>query len=196
MATMRQDRQPRQRLDPEERQQAILASALDLFASQGYSETTVDQIARQSGSSQALVFRYYLSKEQLYLAVVARWLAERRLRQEAALAALDPGVSSRDRVRAVVLTTLDDLAARRTASEPESATSLRELERSTQVDLLAGLLQQRSDHRHAIALWGFLGFLETAGTRWCRRGCPEDERWPLVEACLGALEGALGDWDA
>ena len=45
--------------------QEILATALRLFTEQGYDETSVAQIARESGVSQRTLFRYFGSKEDL-----------------------------------------------------------------------------------------------------------------------------------
>ena len=49
-------------------------------------------------------------------------------------------------------------------------------------------------HRDDFALWGYLGFLDDACLRWVRAGCPDDQRHSLIDATLGCLEGALGDW--
>ena len=50
--------------------------------------------------------------------------------------------------------------------------------------------------RHEYALWGYYGFVDAACLRWVDKGCPPDERWALVDAALGCLGGALGDWAA
>ena len=50
------------------------------------------------------------------------------------------------------------------------------------------------DSRTSFALWGYLGFLDDACLRWVHAGCPDDQRHSLVDAALGCLEGALGDW--
>lgn len=44
---------------------AISAAAVRLFVNQGYDATTVDQIAREAGSSRATVFRHFGSKEDI-----------------------------------------------------------------------------------------------------------------------------------
>src|SRR5665648_1078179 len=61
---------------------------------------------------------------------------------------------------------------------------------------IADLLARTTAARHEFALWGFFGFLDAACLCWVERGCPDDERVALVDAGLGALEGALGDWAA
>lgn len=51
---------------------ALLDAARDLFAERGYDRTTVRDIAGRAGVNQALLFRYFGSKEALFAAVVAR----------------------------------------------------------------------------------------------------------------------------
>jgi AcrR family transcriptional regulator len=51
---------------------ALLDAAAELFAERGYDRTTVRDIAGRAGVNQALLFRYFGSKEALYAAVVAR----------------------------------------------------------------------------------------------------------------------------
>ena len=64
----------------DERRAQILALALDAFAEKAYDEVSVDEVARAAGISRALVFHYFPSKRDLYVAVIehaaARLLAE------------------------------------------------------------------------------------------------------------------------
>jgi hypothetical protein len=68
--------------------------------------------------------------------------------------------------------------------------------RQEYVDRLRGVLVPSAAPRHEYALWGFFGFLDAACLRWVEEGCPDDRRHPLLDAAVGALEGALGDWGA
>lgn len=51
----------------EQARQRILESALQLFGSQGYEETTMRDIAAKAGYSPGLTYRYFASKEELVL---------------------------------------------------------------------------------------------------------------------------------
>lgn len=55
----------------EKRKQEILFAGLDLFIQKGYSGTTIKDIAGAVGMSDGLLFHYFASKEELYLALVA-----------------------------------------------------------------------------------------------------------------------------
>lgn len=58
------------------RRQAIAESAIDLFKTQGYGNTTVEQIARQAGVSVPTVFKYFGSKQEIILEMLKE--ADRR----------------------------------------------------------------------------------------------------------------------
>lgn len=202
---VRSDSRPRRRLDPDERRGAILHAAARAFASQAYGDVTIASIATDAGASTALVYRYFEGKEDLYVELVRLAIADLRATQAAALAALPEGVSVRDRLRATAIVYLDRIAShpdawalplRQPGGEPAAAADLRTQARSAYVRGLETLLAPSTQTRHEYALWGYFGFLDAACLHWVERGCPETDRWPLIDAALGALEGALGDWAA
>lgn len=201
----RQDRRPRQRLDPERRQEAILSAAAEVFRERGYADTAVSAIAECAGASEALLYRYFTSKDQLYAHLVRRAIDELLAQQADAVRALPDGVPVRDRLRTATLVYLDHIAGhptawaipfRRPGAEPAAAVAVRADARNEYVERLRRLLAPRTSRRHEYALWGYFGFLEAACLRWVDEGCPEEGRWSLIDAALGSLEGALGDWDA
>ena len=201
----RLDRRPRQRLDPDARRAKILDAAGVTFAALPFSEVTIAAIARAADASDALIYRYFGGKEALYGEVVQLAITELAAGQRDALEALPDGVPARDRVRTATVVYLDHIARRPDAwamplrqpgSEPTAVAELRADARRADVEHLAGLLRPNQNPRHDFALWGYFGFLDAACLHWVERGCPDDERQPLIDAALGALEGALGDWAA
>ena len=78
----------------EETRARIAETALQLFVSQGYAETTIDQIAAAAGVGRRTIFRHFASKEAILFdhLVVRRELAVQYLRErpsgEAALTSL------------------------------------------------------------------------------------------------------------
>jgi AcrR family transcriptional regulator len=54
------------RLDGDERRKAIVAAAVPLFARKGFAGTTTRELAEVAGISEALLFRHFPTKKQLY----------------------------------------------------------------------------------------------------------------------------------
>jgi AcrR family transcriptional regulator len=110
--------EPRRR-DATATRQALLDAATELFAERGYDRTTVRDIATRAGVNQALLFRYFGSKEAVFAEVAAGH--DLRDTEPAQLVAdmlehlLAPGTSKRrDQVLTALLRTLgtDDEAAK------------------------------------------------------------------------------------
>lgn len=199
----RTDRVPRRRLDAETRREAILEAAIEAFRSQPYGAVKVTDIAADAGASSALVFRYFGTKPALY-AEVTRVSGQLFIEnQEAALAALPSGTPLRERVKTMLVAYLDLIANHPDSwanpfvagDEPPEAIAVRAEIRSYFIEHLRVMLRLTPGWlRHDYALIGFFGYIDQACLAWVQRGCPDDERWPIIDASLGALEGALGDW--
>lgn len=199
----RHDRQPRQRLDPDSRREAILSAAAPAFSSAPYDEVKIASISKLAGASDALLYRYFTNKEGLYCAALQTALESLGQHHRTVVANLPAGVSIRDRVQLLILVHLEHLAQPHSLlphgpvrAEPRAATTLRSENQAEMIDLLRDQLAPSAQDRHEFALRGFIGFLDAAGDHWVSKGCPEDMRWPLIEAALGSLQGALGDWAA
>ena len=54
----------------EERRLQILAVAVRLFSQRGFRGTTTKEIAQAAGVSEAMVFRHFATKEELYAAIL------------------------------------------------------------------------------------------------------------------------------
>ena len=192
-------------MDPAERRELILSAARRAFASRPYEEVSLVEVAAEAQASEALVHKYFAGKAGLYaevLRLAADELAERTRRADDAL---PEGSSARDRVRASVLTYLDFIAERSpgwmayqilAGHEPGEAAQVRQAAREAAVAALSDVVGGGRGHRDDFAFWGYLGFLDDACLRWVRAGCPDDQRHSLIDAALGCLEGALGDWRA
>ena len=63
---------PQIRFSSADRREQILEVATALFAQQGFQGTTTKVIAEKSGVTEALIFRHFPSKEELYWAVIER----------------------------------------------------------------------------------------------------------------------------
>ncbi|GAA0531771.1 TetR family transcriptional regulator [Saccharopolyspora subtropica] len=62
---------PRRRRDSAATKEALLQAASELFAERGFTATTVRDVAARAGVNQALLFRYFGSKQELFAAVLS-----------------------------------------------------------------------------------------------------------------------------
>src|SRR3954466_5367921 len=58
------------RLSAEERRREIVRVAVRLFSQRGFRGTTTKEIAQAAGISEAMVFRHFATKEELYAAIL------------------------------------------------------------------------------------------------------------------------------
>jgi AcrR family transcriptional regulator len=90
-ATKLQQSRARRPRDPEQTRAEILQVAADEFAEHGFAGARVDRIAAQMRTTKRMIYYYFGSKEDLYLAVLERaYSAIRRAEQEIDVDHLDP----------------------------------------------------------------------------------------------------------
>jgi AcrR family transcriptional regulator len=87
----------------------IAAAARALFATGGYSTTSIDQIAHEAGVAVRTVYAAFGSKREILSAICETWLAEARARETAAEVLAVEG--SRQRVKAAATWLFDLYAA-------------------------------------------------------------------------------------
>src|SRR5277367_5761931 len=61
---------PRARLDVDERRAQLLALGLAMFSERSYDEVAVDDLARAAGVSKGLLYHYFPTKRDLYVAAI------------------------------------------------------------------------------------------------------------------------------
>ncbi|GAA4665974.1 TetR family transcriptional regulator [Gordonia humi] len=151
---------------------AIRAAAMDLFEKQGYTTTTVAQIADAAEVSHTTFFRYFQSKEQV---VLADDLDERR---NELLHAIAPGLDRFDLVRRIIV----DLY--QVGVNDEWAANKARL-RLVQTEPALVAAQQAEADRALVEMRGFIGaYLGVS---------PDDLRLRVfIAACVGALFHVVG----
>lgn len=88
---------PRRRLPPEERKRQLVAIGLQELATRPIHALSIDQVAEKAGISRGLLFRYFPTKQDYYVAVIGA--AARRLLRAAVPDASEP---TDDQLRSVV----------------------------------------------------------------------------------------------
>ncbi|MGH3344990.1 MAG: TetR/AcrR family transcriptional regulator, partial [Carbonactinosporaceae bacterium] len=66
----RREHRTRRRLSVDRRREEIIACALELFSHHPAEHVSIDDVAEAAGASRALVYRYFGSKPDLYVAAL------------------------------------------------------------------------------------------------------------------------------
>ncbi|MEW2177199.1 TetR family transcriptional regulator [Streptomyces sp. NPDC005406] len=193
---------------------ALLRAALDLFTTQGYETTTVDEIADAVEVSQRTFFRYFAGKESVVFAVQemveSRFILELRQRPAAEnpfeamrRAVLCAWNSIGEAIEAIVPVELHMRTYRMIESTPSLLAA--HMRRSVALEeQIAGLIAEREgldmarDPRPRVAVAAFSGVMRVTGQLWGRgRDGSMDALRTLTETYLDQLGPALaGDWRA
>jgi AcrR family transcriptional regulator len=89
---------PRWQRRPDDRPDALMASALKLVKQHGYRRVRLEDIAADAGVSKATVYHYFANKDDLITRALSERVAERQAEAEAMLARTGPSAKERLRV--------------------------------------------------------------------------------------------------
>ena len=85
------DPAPHPRMSGEDRRRQLIEVAIDIFSKRGFSGTTTREIALAAGVTEAIIFRHFATKQDLYAAILdhscsftkdEKWLAELQSRMD------------------------------------------------------------------------------------------------------------------
>lgn len=187
---------------------ALLRVALELFTTQGYEQTTVDEIADAVEVSQRTFFRYFSSKEEAAFAVqhmveehFVRALAERPAEEGPLDAMRNAVLASWDTIGEAIMELVPLDLYLRTFQMIESTPALLavHLRRSSEMEeAIARLIAEREgldvdeDPRPRIAVAAFSGVMRVTGQLWGRGADPTLEGMrEMTEYYLDHLGPAL-----
>jgi AcrR family transcriptional regulator len=187
------------RLDNDERRAQLLQLARKAFSDRSYDDVSIDDLAREAKISKGLLYHYFPTKRDLYVAglrEIADELVQRVTIERAELAPVD-------RVRAGLDAYLDHIQEHSRAfvslmrggigSDPEVATVVEDvrkrltdnfLEQTPLAKMLAG------DVTFQTAVKGWIGFVEAATIDWCAN--PRMTREQLRELLAQILLPIMG----
>jgi AcrR family transcriptional regulator len=182
------------RLGNDERRAQLLALARRAFSDRAYDEVSIDALARVAGISKGLLYHYFPTKRDLYVAglrEIADELVEAVIRIPEELAPID-------RVRSSVDAYLDHITRHSRAfvslmrggigSDPEVAAVIESVRTRLFERFLAGspfANRLSGDVRFQTAVRGWIGFVEAASIDWCAD--PRLSRLELRELLAAAL---------
>ena len=172
----------RTRLDKAARREQLLAFGLKAFASVPYDELSIDSLAREAGISKGLLYHYFPTKRDYYVATVQE--AARVLRQETMTPDASPPIERLERGLYAYLSFPERhdkayLALMRggTSADPEVARVVNE----TREELPARGMNDapRAPGELRLRLRGGIAFFEATAMEWLEHRKPA--RGPLVE---------------
>jgi AcrR family transcriptional regulator len=192
----------RVRLDNDERRAQLLALARKAFSDRSYDDVSIDDIARELKISKGLLYHYFPTKRDLYVAglrEIAEELIERCTKLPTDLAPVE-------RVRAGLDAYLDHISQHSRAyvslmrggigSDPEVANVVEHVRKRLTENFLeqtpmAELLSR--DVNFQTAVRGWIGFVEGATIDWCANPrLSREELRELLGSILFAIMGVVG----
>ena len=191
----------RVRLDNDLRRAQLLALARRAFSDRSYDEVSIDDLAREARISKGLLYHYFPTKRDLYVAGLREIADELVLRVTGVPADLPPA----DRVRAALDAYLDHVTIHARAfvslmrggigSDPEVAAVVEGVRRRLADQFLeatpfSSMLATKP--RFETAVRGWLGFVEAASIDWCAHPrMSRDEMRELLAQILFAIMGVV-----
>jgi len=198
------------RLENDQRRAQLLALGVQAFSERTYDDVSIDDIAKAAGISKGLLYHYFPTKRDLYLAGLRATAAE--LIASTTAATSDMAMPPLERMRAGLDAYLDHVSRHARpfvalmrggiGSDPEVVSVIegvratyveRFLEKAEGTPLAGLLLANRPLVR--LAVRGWIGFVEAASLEWLQKKDVEREvlRNMLVDALLASLTiGAAG----
>jgi AcrR family transcriptional regulator len=192
----RGDARPRRRvrLDNDQRRAQLLALARRAFSDRAYDDVSIDDLARLANISKGLLYHYFPTKRDLYVAGL------REIADELVVAVTHAAddLSPMDRLRVSVDAYLEHIARHSRAfvalmrggigSDPEVAAVVESVRTRVFDQLLSGASLanlQVGDPRLETAVRGWIGFVEAASIDWCAN--PRLSRAELRELVTAVL---------
>jgi AcrR family transcriptional regulator len=170
------------RLPAAVRRNQLLETAIEVFATNGYHETTMDRVAAAAGVTKPVLYQHFRSKRDLFLELlndVGRRLAD------TVTSATETASSPRDQVRHGFRAYFE-FVAREGASfrllfgdgvraDPEFAAAVNGVERQMAAIIAAMItIEDLHDADRLVLAHGILGMAEATGRHWYASGQPGD----------------------
>src|SRR4051794_10936649 len=183
------------RLDVDERRRQLTELGTELFTHHSYGELSMSQIARYAGISKALLYHYFPSKRDYFVATLERAAEELRARTEP-----DPSKPPLEQLTASLDGYLELIEENSASYEMliESATTVPEVRElignvreMTAQRILAGIVPEGTKQPPAVraAVRSWLWFMDGACLDWVRER--DFSRRELRDMLLGTLMGSI-----
>jgi len=180
----------------QERREQLLDLGLRLFGSKPYDEISIEEIAQLAGMSKGLLYHYFPSKRDFYVACLRA--ASQQLRR---LIRPDPALPPSEQVRSSLSVYLDHVRANRAkiqafvgggiGSDPEVLEVTEATRRAVWEFMLAGMRAADDEHLLRSAVRSWVRFVEAIALDWAdSEGVPKDA---VIDVCVAVLDAAVGE---
>jgi AcrR family transcriptional regulator len=186
---------PRTRLDVEERRRRLVALGVDLFSERTYDDVSIDELAQAAGISKGLLYHYFPTKRDFYVATV-REAASELLARTATPEGMDPLERLRGGLDAYIDyvshhgKSYQALLRSGIGADVEVAGIVDETREAFCARLVEGIPSALRGPALRIALRGWVGFVEAAVVEWIDQK-PRIGRAPLREMLAKVLMDAV-----
>lgn len=179
------------RLGVEERRRRLLELGKKVFSEHAYDQLSTDELARRAGVSKGLLYHYFPSKRDYYVATI-REVARELLDDTAPIV----GVSFMAKLRHSLANFVSfvehndklyrALVGGGIGADGEVRQILQELRQTSCDRLLEQLGVTESSPRLTVAFFGWIGFVEFACLQWAKdKTFPRDELIDLLQQAIG-----------
>jgi AcrR family transcriptional regulator len=184
---------PRRRLAVHDRRRELLRACLELIGTRSWDEVSMAEIARAAGASKPLLYHYFTTKSDLYLAAVGAAAAE--LRDATTQEADVPPSVALERSLAAHIDWIDENSSAYRAvlqgglsSDPDVQAIIEESRADVVSRLARGFGLRRPTSVQRTVLRGWVGFLEGACLDWLEhKDIPKRRLVRLLAASLTAI---------
>jgi AcrR family transcriptional regulator len=178
----------------QERREQLLELGLHLFGSRPYDEISIEEIAQAAGMSKGLLYHYFPSKRDFYVACLrAASVQLRRLMQP------DPALPPEAQVRSSLSVYLDHVRANRAkiqafvgggiGSDAEVLQVTENTRRAVWEFTLAGLEAGDDEQLLRFAVRSWVRFVEVIALDWAESG--DVARDEVIDVCVAVLDTAV-----
>jgi AcrR family transcriptional regulator len=191
---------PRERLGVEERRRRLVALGMELFSERTYDDVSIDELAQAAGISKGLLYHYFPTKRDFYVATV-REAAQQLLERTATPETMDPI----ERLRSGLDAYLDYVAKHGkpyqallrsgVGADAEVARIVDGTRQAFGARLLEGAPVTERGPLVQLVLRGWVGFVEAATVEWIDHKRKIDRtalRELLVKVLLDAVTAGVG----
>jgi AcrR family transcriptional regulator len=182
------------RLTVRERREQLLDLGLRLFGSKPYDEISIEEIAQLAGMSKGLLYHYFPSKRDFYVACLrAASLQLRRLMHP------DPDLPPPEQIRSSLSIYLDHVQANRSkiqaflrggiGSDPEVLEVIEATRRAVWQVTLAGMRVSDEERLLRSAVRSWMRFVEVMALDWAESDGVTKEA--VIDVCVSVLDTAV-----